>query len=96
MAYFTLAVTSAVIEQVKAAGSTQRQIAIRDASPELLAAIRDASKTTRVPVVFDLSVGDTTAIWGRQQREGVQAEDFTSLYDLLARRPDRPVKFEWE
>jgi hypothetical protein len=100
MAYITLAVTSGVIQQVKAGGPSQRQIAIRDASPELLAPIRAASKTSGVLIaingVFDLSVGDTGAIWGVHQTAGFQPDDFTSLYDLLARRPEQQVTFAWD
>jgi hypothetical protein len=100
MAYITLAVTSGVIQQVKASGSSQRQIAIRDASPELLALIRAASKTARLLVavngIFDLSVGDTGAIWGVHQTAGLQPDDFSSLYDLLARRPEQQVTFAWD
>jgi hypothetical protein len=76
MAHITLAVTSGVIRQVKAGGPSQRQIAIRDAWPELLAPIRAASKTTRALIaingVFDLSVGDTGAIWGVHQTAGLR------------------------
>jgi hypothetical protein len=45
--------------------------------------------------VFELSVGDSGAIWGAHQGAGLQAEDFASLFDLLARRPDLPVTFSW-
>lgn len=99
MTYITLTVTKPVIEQVINGNSSQRQIAIRDASPELLALIRAASANNRVPVavngVFDLSVGDTGAIWGVHQTAGPQRDDFTSLYDLLGRRPDQAVTFTW-
>ncbi|MGA3324033.1 MAG: hypothetical protein ABSF45_06135 [Terriglobia bacterium] len=100
MAYITLAVTRPVIQEVNAGKSYQRQIAIQDASPELRAVIDSATAGNQVTVVvndeFELSVGDTGAIWGAHQRPGLQIEDFTSLFDLLARRPDRPVKFEWK
>jgi hypothetical protein len=99
MAHITLTVTKRVIQQVNDVRPTQRQIAIRGASPELLALIRSASASNRVPVavngVFDLSVGDTGAIWGVHQRAGLQSEDFASFYGLLARRPDKPVTFAW-
>ena len=100
MPYITLAVTTPVIREVNAGRSYQRQIAIQDASPEVLAVINAATAENQVLVavngVFELSVGDTGAIWGTHQRAPLQAEDFTSLYDLLARRPETPVRFTWE
>lgn len=100
MKFITLTVTARVIGQVAATNSGQRQIAIQDASPDLLAQIRGASLSKRVLVpingLFELSVGDTGAIWGNHQLVGHQAEDFASLYDLLARRPNRPVRFTWD
>ncbi|MGA3259901.1 MAG: hypothetical protein ABSE35_13545 [Bryobacteraceae bacterium] len=99
MKYITLAVTGPVIREVSAGNSYQRQIAIRDASPGLLAIIRAATGGGRALVavngVFELSVGDSGAIWGAHQGAGLQAEDFASLFDLLARRPDLPVTFSW-
>jgi hypothetical protein len=87
MAYITLAVTNPVLRQVNAGHPGQRQIAIRDASPELLGVIRAATAKNQAPIavngVFELSVGDTGAIWGNHQAAGLQAKDFASLYDLL-------------
>ncbi len=98
-ASITLAVTKSVVREVNAGRAYQRQIAIRGGSPELLAVIRKASARNRVAVavngVFQLSVGDTGAIWGKHQGRGRQAEDFASLYGLLARRPEQPVTFSW-
>ena len=98
-ASITLAVTKSVVREVNAGRAYQRQIAIRGGSPELLAVIRKASARNRVAVavngVFQLSVGDTGAIWEKHQGRGRQAEDFTSLYELLARRPEQPVTFSW-
>jgi transcriptional regulator with XRE-family HTH domain len=95
----TLTVTKSVVREVNGGRAYQRQIAIRGGSPELLAVIRKASARNRVAVavngVFQLSVGDTGAIWEKHQGRGRQAEDFTSLYDLLARRPEQPVTFSW-
>jgi len=99
MKHITLAVTSPVIRQVNATGPNQRQIGIRDASPELLVDLRAVRANSHIsmPVngVFELSVGDTSAIWAGHQ-SGRRAEDFTNLHNLLAQRPDRPVKFMWE
>jgi transcriptional regulator with XRE-family HTH domain len=95
----TLAVTKSVVREVNGGRPYERQIAIRGGSPELLAVIRKASARNRVAVavngVFQLSVGDNGAIWEKHQGRGRQAEDFTSLYDLLARRPEQPVTFSW-
>ena len=96
-ASITLAVTKNVVREVNAGRTFQRQIAIRGGSPQLLAAIRKASARNRIAVavngVFQLSVGDTGAIWEKHQAPGRQAEDFRSLYDLLSRRPEEPITF---
>jgi transcriptional regulator with XRE-family HTH domain len=98
-ASITLAVTKNVVREVNAGRIFQRQIAIRGGSPALLAAIRKASARNQIAVavngVFQLSVGDNGAIWGKHQTPGQQAEDFTSLYDLLSRRPEEPITFSW-
>ncbi|HXX16724.1 MAG TPA: helix-turn-helix transcriptional regulator, partial [Candidatus Eremiobacteraceae bacterium] len=98
-ASITLAVAKGVVREVNAGRTFQRQIAIRGGSPQLLAAIRKASARNRIAVavngVFGLSVGDTGAIWEKHQAPGRQAEDFTSLFDLLSRRPEQPVTFSW-
>ena len=98
-ASITLAVTKNVVREVIAGGTFERQIAIRGGSPELLASIRKASARNRVAVavngIFELSIGDTGAIWEKHQARGRQAEDFSSLYDLLSRRPEQPVTFSW-
>ena len=100
MAHITLVVTEDVIRQVNKSGQKQQQIAIQGASPELRAAFDAATKDKRVVVavngVFELSVGDTDAMWAVHQTAGLQTEDFTSLYDLLGRRPGRQVRFAWE
>ena len=96
-ASITLAVAKNVVREVNAGRTFQRQITIRGGSPQLLAAIRKASARNRIAVavngVFELSVGDTGAIWEKHQAPGRQAEDFRSLYDLLSRRPEEPITF---
>jgi hypothetical protein len=98
MAYITLAVTANVIAQVDRAGESQRQIAIQDASPELARQIQAATAANRIQVAilsaFELTVGDTSAIWYSHQ-VGIQPDDFTSLYEILARRPDKQIRFTW-
>ena len=99
MPYITFSVTTPVIQQVNSGNQFQRQLAIRDASPELRALVGQATGKNRVDVsvcgTFKLSVGDTGAIWATHQDDGIQADDFTDLYSLLSRRPDVPVKFQW-
>ncbi len=99
MAHISLKVATAVIEYVRTSGQrNSRQIAFRDFSAEFNA-LKDASEKKRVliPVngVFELSVGDIGAMWPSHQTENFQADDFDSIYELLARRPDRWVRFSW-
>lgn len=99
MPHITLAVTHRVAQQVQANNLFQRQLAVRDASPDLLALIGTASGANHVQIaicgVFELLVGDRGAIWGTHQAAGHQVDDFADLYSLLARRPDVPVTFRW-
>jgi hypothetical protein len=99
MSHITLAVTHPVIQQVQAGRHFQRQLAVQGASPDLRALIDTATGDNRVLVaicdVFELSIGDTGAIWASHQAAGHQADDFADLYALLARRPDVPVTFGW-
>jgi hypothetical protein len=99
MPYITLRVTDRVIQQVQAGHPFQRQLAVQDASQDLRTLIATASgvNQVRVPIcgVFELLIGDTSAIWGSHQAAGHQADDFADLYALLARRPNVPVTFTW-
>lgn len=99
MSHITLTVTDRVIQQVQAGHGFQRQLAVQGASPDLRALIDTATGDNRVLVAvggeFELSVGDTGAIWGSHQAQGHQADDFADLYALLARRPNVPVTFRW-
>jgi hypothetical protein len=99
MLHITLAVTKRVIEYVSRGKLNARQIAIQGAATELLASLDKASKDHPAIVaingVFGLCIGDTRAIWSAHQTTPLSSEGFTSLYDLLARRPDQPVKFMW-
>jgi hypothetical protein len=98
MPHITLTVTQSVIDQVTRAGESQRQMAIKDASPELASQIQTATAANRIRIpllnAFDLTVGDTSAIWYSHQ-VGIQAEDFINLYQILARRPEQPIRFTW-
>src|SRR5215218_6571503 len=98
MPHITLAVTSPVIQQVKT-GQQFRQLAVQGASPDLRALLDTATRNHQVliPICgeFELSIGDTRAIWVSHQAAGHQADDFANLYELLARRPDVAVTFRW-
>ena len=99
MPHITLAVTGPVIQQVQAGQEFQRQLAVQGASPDLMALLNTATRDNQVPIAisgeFELSIGDTRAIWVSHQAAGHQADDFANLYDLLARRPNVPVTFRW-
>jgi hypothetical protein len=100
MPNITLYVTDEAKNYADQTGRNSRQIAFRDPSPKLH--LTNPAPTSERQVFlavngeFRLSVGDTHAIWATHQAEGIQAGDFTSLYDLLARRPGRQVRFAWE
>jgi hypothetical protein len=101
MEYITLTVTAKVVKQVTGTGDQkQRQITIRDASPKLRAMLNMAREKTpvliRVNGSFELSVGDTDAIWPKHQRTDIQRGNFDNLYALLSSPPDQPAKFNWE
>lgn len=99
MPHITLYVTSKMKNYVDEIGPNLRQIAFRDPSPELH--LTDPPPTSEKQVLlaingeFKLSVGDYNLIWAAHQSAGIQADDFASLYDLLARRPNREVRFAW-
>jgi hypothetical protein len=99
MAYITLAVTAKVIQQAADRPPNQRQIAIRNASRDVQSQIDAARKDNFVAIPisgeFELIVGDTGAIWYSHQGTNLQTSDFMNIYELLARRPDRPVTFLW-
>lgn len=98
MPHITLCVTNAVLAHVTAGHETQRQIAIREASPEIVHALAGATADHRMEVNvngnFPLTVGDTNAIWESHQT-GTQTADFADLFSLLARRPGTNVRFMW-
>jgi hypothetical protein len=101
MEYMTLTVTAKVVKQVTATGDQkQRQITIRDASPKLRVMLDTAREKApvliRVNGSYELSVGDTDAIWPKHQKTGVQRGNFDNLYALLSSPPDQPAKFNWD
>ncbi|MFN3653584.1 MAG: hypothetical protein ACK47B_28735 [Armatimonadota bacterium] len=97
MSTVTLVVTQAVVNHAQAGNLNQRQIAIRNPSPEVRAALSHASAGNRLQLSLggyvDLVVGDPGAIWLSHQRE---KEDFELLYELLARRPNTGMEFTCE
>jgi|GEM_PF-5523724 len=98
MPSITLAVTTPVIQQVNQ-GNQYQQLAIRSASSDLRVLLDTANAQNKViiPVcgIFALAVGDNHAVWGVHQELGIQADDFSNLYSLLALRPDVSVTFNW-
>jgi hypothetical protein len=99
MAHITLCVTQPVLDQLDAGNKSQKQIAIKDASPELIEIISKATSANKVQIeingIFTLTVGDTGAIWGKHQ-EGIQVQDFNDIFSLLSRRPGVRVPFSWK
>lgn len=94
-----LAVTQDVIDQITAGSDFQRQIAVRNASPDIRALLNQANRTNRIPIAicgaFNLFAGDTDAFWNAHQPPGIHAEDFADLFALLARRAGTSVTFSW-
>jgi len=95
----SLAVTKKVATYLAANPDVrERQIAIKDASPEIRASLDKATKTSPVTIRLgqriNLIVGDTHAIW-RSHNTSRQAE-YDRLFDLLALHPDAPMLFTCE
>jgi hypothetical protein len=95
MATVTLVVTQAHLNHVRAGGVNQEQIAVREASADIRPQLRQLDARNRVRLVLGgcvtLVAGDTGAIWRSHNAEN--AEDFDSLYGLLARRPGVGMQF---
>lgn len=98
MSMISLAVTVGVLRQEKVNGTSARQLAIRDASKEVKEVVQVASKKRKVAILLAdrvrLFVGDTSAIWRAQNPDSYR--EFDLLFDLLALRPDSPMKFRCE
>jgi hypothetical protein len=99
MPFINLSVITPVIEKVDNMGDHLKQISIRDASSELLDKIKMANEKNKINItiygLFELVISDPLAIYGVEQKYGVQVDDFSSLYSFLSRRPDESIKFEW-
>ena len=76
----------------------ERQIAIKDASPEIRASLDKATKTSPVNIRLGQRitriVGDTHAIW--RSHNMVNVHEYDRLFDLLACQPDAPMLFPCE
>ncbi len=95
MPEISLVVTQAVIAHVSKGNESQRQIAIRNPSAEIAPAIHQLSAQNRKALVLGgalkLIIGDSGAIWLAHNAN--YESDFVSLYDLLARKPGREMRF---
>lgn len=95
MAEITLAVTQRVVAYTSEGRLSETQIALRAPSTEILPTIGQASKTNPVTIrlggCIDLIVRDPGAIWRVHNTQ--QLEDFEAFFSLLARRPDREMRF---
>jgi hypothetical protein len=95
MPEISLVVSQNVIEHVKTTDRNEKQIALRSATPDIRDALGQAKKDNRVNLrlggCVTFSVGDPAAIHHSHNQSHI--EDFDSLYDLLARRPDVEMRF---
>lgn len=76
-------------------GAAGRQLAIKDASPNIRAALDKATKDNVVKILLGqrltLVVGDTHAIW--RSHNMICTADYDALFDLIALRPDATMVF---
>ncbi len=91
----SLAVTQKVLDHASRGKAGEKQMAIRNMSPELRTRLSLANAKNHVSIelgnAVQLTVGDTGAIW--RAHNGASAEDFDLLFQLLARRPDVSMEF---
>jgi hypothetical protein len=95
----SLAVTKKVVSYLAENPDVrERQIAIKDVSPEIRSALDTATKDNRVSILLgvriNLVVGDTHAIWRSHNMDNLAEYDL--LFDLLALRPDAHMLFTCE
>ena len=95
MGQITLVVTRPEYEHFNAGHTAQAQIALRSASSDIAPVIAALSSKNRVTPILggcvSLVAGDPGAIWRAHNEQ--HAQDFDSLFDLLARRPDDEMRF---
>jgi len=98
MATIRLRVTQKVLDHAAAGHRGQRQVAMRLPSEELRAVIGGLGHGVRVPLglggFLTVVAGDTGAIWETHNAD--HAEDFETLYALLASKPGREMEFTCE
>jgi hypothetical protein len=86
----TLVVTSPELDYYNAGHTAEAQIALRSPTPDLAPAIAAVSSKNRANLILggclSLVAGDPGAIWRAHNERNV--EDFDSMFELLARRPD--------
>jgi hypothetical protein len=91
----TLVVTRRELGHFNAGHTAEAQIALRSPSPDLAPAIVALSSKNRANLMLggcvSLVAGDPGAIW--RAHNDRTAEDFDTLFALLARRPDCEMRF---
>jgi hypothetical protein len=95
MAEISLYVTRDVVNHVATTPANQQQITYRDVTADIAGRLREATRENRVQLrlgnLLILNVGDTGAIWRSHNDD--RSCDFDSLFSMLARYPDRPMRF---
>lgn len=95
MGQITLVVTRAELDHYNAGHAAEAQIAIRSPSPDIAPAIKNLTSMNRANLILggcvELVAGDPGAIWRAHNEDNVQ--DFDALFNLLARRSDREMRF---
>ena len=95
MAEVTLRVTSGVLSHTSGGREDQRQIALTapsgDIAPAIAAITGRQPRTLILGGTIQLILADRSAIWRSHNQTHI--EDFDALFDFLAHRPDREVRF---
>lgn len=94
-----LTVTHKVLDHLKLqTDRCQRQIAIQEASPEIRTALFSATKDKRILLLLGNRIpfiaGDTAALWRSHNLANIA--EYDALFDLLALKPDTPMRFTCE
>jgi len=91
----TLVVTRAELDHFNSGHASEAQIALRSPSPDISPAIGKLTSTSHANLVLGgcitLIAGDPGAVWRAHNNEN--PEDFDTLFNLLARRPDGEMRF---
>ena len=90
-----LVVTRAELDHYNAGHAAEAQIALRSPSSDIAPAIKDLTSKNRANLILggcvSLVAGDPGAIWRAHNEQNI--EDFDALFNLLARRPDKEMRF---